>query len=689
MDQPFSEADILFPHLTNTPSFSTTLSSLKRSALSIHNRLDSIVSDSEFVASVAECYHLPLVANERCGSWYIPPENKTEGVYFKSTDGHMGQWGFSLRRLNLQLLNVVEKHGGAVIVDSTRRGKSMPDALSKTIPIWCCVINRAIFGAEGEHAPLYTPPQAVSASEHSQISTKVDGFVQHFIDICKPQLPELRLKVQKPLRPIWITQQSPVPDSIPIFKEFHPIVLCTASRRVNGAEASEGGYVQGAADDHEAWSHGLTPPLFWKYKDLLMSTSEDDAPHVIAKLLQQESTAVTSLVGYTLIKPTTTLYISPSQDVKLAGVDVIIGCTPEAIPATVLKEAKVQHYLALKCQTGKLGSRHLRNELPLVPDFLSNMSSAPSTKILVCCPTGKDLSVGTALAILCLYADDGGNIDLANRRATTDMNKNLIKQRLSWITTSNPWLNPSRATLQSVNAMLLTKQDAQATRLRVRTRTPIPPPDTSSPPPSLADKIRPLSLPSLIFTTLSHSPRWSFHRTLTSTLPTHPSGTVTGTATFTPCALPPSFPPTLLYAEQGTFTTSSNLSFSARRKYVYQLVDGELVIRFFDDDNMAGRGEEGVGPNGEGVGGVFVEMGSMEEGRAGGGGGEGGGVMAAKNKEKHLCAEDLYGAGWRFGARMVGGSNSKEGGDKMWWEVRYDVQGPKKDYVSETRYERV
>jgi tRNA A64-2'-O-ribosylphosphate transferase len=180
MTQPLSEADILFPHLSNNPNFSSTLSSIKRSALSVHNRLTSIISDSDFVASVAEGYGLPLVANERCGSWYIPPEKKTDSVYFKSTDGHMSQWGFSLRRLNLQLLDVVQKHGGAVIVDSTRRGKSMPDALSKTIPIWCCVMNRAIFGAEGEHA-MYTPPQAVSSSEHAQISNRIDGFVQQFL----------------------------------------------------------------------------------------------------------------------------------------------------------------------------------------------------------------------------------------------------------------------------------------------------------------------------------------------------------------------------------------------------------------------------------------------------------------------------------------------------------------------------
>lgn len=180
MSQPLSESDILFPHLQN-PSFSTTLSSLRRSTLSIHNRLTSIASDSSFVASVSTAYSLPLVANERCGSWYIPPDQKAEGVYFKSTDGHMGEWSFSLRRLNLQLLDVVSKYGGAVVVDSTRRGKSMPDALSKTVPIWCCVLNRVVFGDEGKRGRLYTPPQAVSESEHAQIERRVDGFVKQFL----------------------------------------------------------------------------------------------------------------------------------------------------------------------------------------------------------------------------------------------------------------------------------------------------------------------------------------------------------------------------------------------------------------------------------------------------------------------------------------------------------------------------
>lgn len=70
-----------------------------------------------------------------------------------------------------------------MVVDSTRRGKSMPDALSKTIPTWCCVINRAVFGKErtGEEMALFTPPQAVGESEHAQMEKRIDGFVRQFL----------------------------------------------------------------------------------------------------------------------------------------------------------------------------------------------------------------------------------------------------------------------------------------------------------------------------------------------------------------------------------------------------------------------------------------------------------------------------------------------------------------------------
>lgn len=93
-------------------SLSYTLRSLKQNTLSLHNRLFSIKNDADFTSSVADTYNLPVIANERCGSWYIPPERKAGSAYFKSTDGHAGQWEFSLRRLNLGILKVLGENGG-------------------------------------------------------------------------------------------------------------------------------------------------------------------------------------------------------------------------------------------------------------------------------------------------------------------------------------------------------------------------------------------------------------------------------------------------------------------------------------------------------------------------------------------------------------------------------------------------
>lgn len=104
---------VIFPEQANH-NFSRILGDLKRSNLSIANRLRSICHDAEFVDRVADALGLPLVANERCGSWYIDPARKAGSAYFKSTDGHTGQWKFSLRRLNLHLLGLIGEADGWV-----------------------------------------------------------------------------------------------------------------------------------------------------------------------------------------------------------------------------------------------------------------------------------------------------------------------------------------------------------------------------------------------------------------------------------------------------------------------------------------------------------------------------------------------------------------------------------------------
>lgn len=107
-------AEVIFPEQANH-NFSRILGDLKRSNLSITNRLRSIRHDASFVEDVAAALKLPLVANERCGSWYIDPARKAGSAYFKSTDGHTGQWKFSTRRLNLHLLELIGEHDGLVV----------------------------------------------------------------------------------------------------------------------------------------------------------------------------------------------------------------------------------------------------------------------------------------------------------------------------------------------------------------------------------------------------------------------------------------------------------------------------------------------------------------------------------------------------------------------------------------------
>jgi tRNA A64-2'-O-ribosylphosphate transferase len=121
---PPTASELIFSEQANH-NFSKTLGDLKRSTLSIQNRLRSILQDADFARTVADAFARPVAANERCGSWYIDPGTKGGSAYFKSTDGHTGVWKISTRRLNLHLLEIIGQNDGCIIVDSTRRGKSM------------------------------------------------------------------------------------------------------------------------------------------------------------------------------------------------------------------------------------------------------------------------------------------------------------------------------------------------------------------------------------------------------------------------------------------------------------------------------------------------------------------------------------------------------------------------------------
>ncbi|KAI7211060.1 tRNA '-O-ribosylphosphate transferase [Hortaea werneckii] len=494
---------IIFPSQTN--DLKTILTELKRSNLSITNRLHSIHADATFVSSVAKAFHpLPLIANERCGSWYIPSSSgsvsasearehhssattttnpsdhcrKAGSAYFKSTDGHHGEWSFSLRRLNLQILDLVGEGGGCIIVDSTRRGKSMPDALSKTIPIWICVLNRLLFPSSpstttaSETDNLHTPETLISPSEHSQILARIPSFVTA-LQTLHLDVPSLREKLKgRPLRPFFVTPSS---DLVSVAEEVreettqdgngcHPIILCTASSRESEEEASHhvSGYVQGAADDAEAWALGLDAQGFWENCAELLRSSEDELPEVIGRIVAERKAEGRSGKGGrrpTRVDPCGNLAVASNAAAEEEGAsgefDLVVSCS--GVPSPIAEERWKKRYLHLPISSsGKLGSRQLRNELPKLEQLRSLLW--PESRLLVTCETGKDLSVGVALALICLFYDSSGNLIIpaeGERSERQVLNKEVIRQRLAWIVVSMPDASPSRATLQSVNAFLL------------------------------------------------------------------------------------------------------------------------------------------------------------------------------------------------------------------------------------------
>lgn len=107
------------------PSVNQLLRHLKKQEIGLYNCINSVIEDVSFVKEIANIYpSLSLLANLRCGLWYAP--NRAGTCYFKSTDGHYGNWGFSNTRLNLHVAHLAAQQGGCLIVDATRRGKTFP-----------------------------------------------------------------------------------------------------------------------------------------------------------------------------------------------------------------------------------------------------------------------------------------------------------------------------------------------------------------------------------------------------------------------------------------------------------------------------------------------------------------------------------------------------------------------------------
>lgn len=224
---------------------------------------------------------------------------------------------------------------------------------------------------------------------------------------------DLRGHVRKPLRPKWVTQANFTPEPLRE-RDYHVVICCTASRQEENAYWTDG-YIQGAGDDSECWSQGLAPADFWKHSALLISAScdQNDILQVLADIRNKESelapadkaTAI-NLAGRSL--PIFVGRLGCSCDID---VDAVVSCddrTPE-LRSPSDKTERRPLLLQLDSRTGKLGSRTLRDQLPQLRPFMEKLAlSAPLPRMLFVCSTGRDLSIGVALTVLCLYFDENG-----------------------------------------------------------------------------------------------------------------------------------------------------------------------------------------------------------------------------------------------------------------------------------------
>lgn len=158
----------------------------------------------------------------KLGVWYT--QNKTCTCYFKSTDGHINNWTFSSKRLNLDVALKASQSQGCIIVDSTRRGKRFPDSMSHTIPIWCGVLNHVVIGtdiADSLSLPPWTP-SSLADSICSCFKTIVSGLHTDVVELIRSNLCGV---LHRPLRPVWCSaEEGKLPSCSIVIKKMPELI---------------------------------------------------------------------------------------------------------------------------------------------------------------------------------------------------------------------------------------------------------------------------------------------------------------------------------------------------------------------------------------------------------------------------------------------------------------------------------
>lgn len=306
----------------------------------IRNRLLSIIHDRWYLQKDIlqkldnSGVKVVTVPNARCGNWYTTNNENIES-YFKSTDGHKDHWGFNYRRLNLHIFEKIlewdQEETIAMIVDSSKY-RQIPDSLSKTIPIWCCILslmmNKDYFEVDGEinieKFHKITDYMLELPEQMENVKNEAPKIREQIIEFYKQAciyLPDIYRRLRNLLerhcsllseftlvniRPSWIYPGHTISiddlskkvdtfdgQKVKIFN----LLLCSTSAysrisRHNGNDKYQSNfchnkygfefdYYQGAGDDHEMWGMNLINPNVFndnieKFENILKDEELDD-----------------------------------------------------------------------------------------------------------------------------------------------------------------------------------------------------------------------------------------------------------------------------------------------------------------------------------------------------------------------------------------------------------------------------
>jgi len=218
-------------------------------------------------------------------------------------------------------------------------------------------------------------------------------------------------------------------------------------------------YIQGAADDEEAWAHGLTSSQFWSHHEKLLNCTQDSelvgeiqnlVGDVIPATMKEDRSPIGStglFLGTGSAIPGHSTVICGAEDRSMEEENVLYLHLPRKVkPLMIMTQTVFPAAISFAIKCGILNQ-----------SSISIISSSSSRQVL-------DLSIAVTLILLCLFFDDQGilpssiaNVGSVNDRRGQPITKDIIRKRLTWIITARGHQAErlSRQTLKIVNTFLM------------------------------------------------------------------------------------------------------------------------------------------------------------------------------------------------------------------------------------------